>query len=113
MQKNDLIRIHEKIYRILDVSDNEILIIDCVKLTMPEWIDEEIIADHDAITDKELCSITDICLPDVENLAPEEKRVVHKRFSIISSIIPCVADTDKRSDEIRRASELNIISRQH
>ena len=51
--------------------------------------------------------MTDLCLPDVEDFAPEEKKIVHHRFSMISSIIPCVADFDKRSDEIRRAAVMS------
>jgi len=92
--KNNLIRTHNTIYRILDATENEILVIDCIKLTMPNWIDEVTIASHETITDEELCIVTDLCLPDVEDLAPEEKKIVHHRFSVISSIIPCTTAGD-------------------
>lgn len=35
MKKNDLIRNQNGIYRVLDITEQEVLIIDCLRQTMP------------------------------------------------------------------------------
>ena len=83
MKKNELIKTQEKIYRVLDVSENEILIIDCLKLTMPQWIEAASIPDAETITDEELCSLTDCHIPDIDELLPADRATAHKRFTLI------------------------------
>ena len=112
MKKNSLIRTHNTIYRILDATENEILVVDCIKLTMPNWIDEVTIANHEAITDEELCNVTDLCLPDVEDLAPEDRMIMQHRFTMISNIIPVIGDTKKRSEEIRSVADQYHVNKQ-
>ncbi len=51
MKKNELIKNQDKIYRVLDVSEQEVLVIDCMKLTMPQWIEATSIPDAETITD--------------------------------------------------------------
>ena len=41
MKKHDLLRSGDSIIRVLDVQDDRILVIDCVKHTMPVWVDVE------------------------------------------------------------------------
>lgn len=112
MKKNNLIRTHNTIYRILDATENEILVVDCIKLTMPNWIDEVTIASHEAITDEELCNVTDLCLPDVEDLAPEDRMIMQHRFTMISNIIPVIGDTKKRSEEIGSVADQYHVNKQ-
>lgn len=113
MKKNELIRFQEKFYRILDVSDTKILVIDCMKLTMPEWIGANtIVPNAETITDEELCSITDIRLPDMNELSPEDKAIAHKRFTMISEIIQVIGNKTERCDRIRRVSGQYSISKQ-
>ena len=39
--KNSLRKKGESILRVLDVLESEVLIIDCIKLTMPRWIEAD------------------------------------------------------------------------
>lgn len=112
MKKNELIKFKDGIYRVLDISNREILIIDCLKQTMPVWINAGTVTDPESISDEELCSTTDLCLPDVEDLTPEDRTIMHHRFTMISSIIPVVSDKDERNEEIRRTSDQHEISKQ-
>lgn len=112
MKKSELIRSKEKVYRILDMFEQSILVIDCLNLTMPQWIEAASISDAEVITDDELCSMTDYHLSDVENLSPEDKSIAHRRFTMISGILPVVGDKDKRSTEISTISELSGIGKQ-
>ena len=40
------------------------MVIDCLNLTMPQWIEAASISDAEVITDDELCSMTDYHLSD-------------------------------------------------
>ena len=112
MKNNELIKSQGRIYRILDVSGQEILVIDCLKLTMPQWIEASDVQSAEMITDDELCQITDYHFPDFNQLSPEDKSIAHRRFTMISEIIPVVGDKNERSNAIRRVSEHNSISKQ-
>lgn len=94
------------------MSEHLILVIDCLKLTMPQWIETASITEVEVITGEELCRITDYHLLDVENLSPEDKSIAHRRFTMLSGILPVIGDKDKRSTEIRKISELSGISKQ-
>lgn len=41
MKKYDLLRSGDSIIRVLDIRDERILVIDCIKHTMPVWVDVE------------------------------------------------------------------------
>ena len=41
MKKNELIKSGSGIYRILHIQNDNVLVIDCVKMTMPNWVKEE------------------------------------------------------------------------
>lgn len=112
MKKNELIKTQGKIYRVLDVSENEILIIDCVKLIMPQWVEAASIPDAETITDEELCSLTDCHIPKYDELLPVDRATAHKRFTLISGILPVIGDENERSKEITKVSEQNTISKQ-
>lgn len=112
MKKNELIRYKERIYRVLESTGHEILIIDCMKQTMPEWIDADVVMDPELISEEELCSNSNLCLPDVEDLAPEDRMIMQHRFTMISNIIPVIGDTKKRSEEIRSAADQYHVNKQ-
>ena len=100
--KNSVYKNGETILRVLEVRGNQCLVIDCQKQTMPYWsVREEI----------EGLEKTNIELKSME-LGEEEKRVMHQRFTIISSILPVIAEERKRSREIQRVSEEYHVSKQ-
>ena len=39
MQKNSLLKSENIIVRVLEVHGGQVLIIDCIKRTMPKWVD--------------------------------------------------------------------------
>ena len=111
--KNELIKSQEKIYRILDRSEQEILVIDCQKLTMPQWVEAStLVADVDDVTLETLCEITGTKLLDVERISPEDKYIAHRRFTMISDIIPCVADRLQRAQKVAEAAERYGVTKQ-
>ena len=54
MKKHDLLRSGDSIIRVLDVQDDRILVIDCLKQTMPVWVESELLESYVGCTGGEL-----------------------------------------------------------
>ena len=39
MKKNDLLKKDDNIIRVLEIKDDKALVIDCIKRTMPKWVE--------------------------------------------------------------------------
>ena len=81
MQKNDLFRCGNDIFRVLDVSQNEIFVINCTRKTMPQWCDLTTFSDYKACTEDDLLLQRGVVLTDVDMLFPTVKRVIHERYT--------------------------------
>ena len=46
MKKHDLLQSGDSIIRVLDVRDDRILVIDCLKQTMPVWVESELLESY-------------------------------------------------------------------
>ena len=93
----------DSIIRILDIKDDKIFVIDCIKKTMPKWYDISFISGY------EKCSEFDISKEDLDS---NSKRIMHERFTLIAGILPFVSDEDSRNDMICKISEHKNISKQ-
>ena len=112
MKKNELIRAQGTIYRILEMSEKQILLIDCIKQTMPVWMDAGIITETEPVTEDELCEMTDIKQPEPEAMSPEDRSIAHKRFTMISDILPAIGDKTERSKRINYSAAQSGMSTQ-
>ena len=101
--KNSLMKKDDSIIRILDIKDDKIFVIDCIKKTMPKWYDISFISGY------EKCSEFDISKEDLDS---NSKRIMHERFTLIAGILPFVSDEDSRNDMICKISEHKNISKQ-
>ncbi len=106
MKNNDLIKKDTSLYRVIDILDGKALVIDCNKKSVPKWIELNSISDY-VVCPEELGMITDI-----NELNLECRKIAHQRFSIISNILPFVADKGRRSKLINQIAEEKGISRQ-
>ena len=108
--KNQLLRHDDRIIRVLAV-DTDVLAIDCLKRTMPQWIPASELCDWEPCDESALPSPeTPIC--NMEELTPEQRKVMRERFSLIAAVIPFVGNSAKRSAMIAQMAELNSISKQ-
>ena len=112
MKNNELFRAQGTIYRILEISETRILVIDCVKQTMPVWMDTDTMTETETVTEDELCEMTDIKLPDPETMLPIDKSIAHRRFTMISNILPAIGDKAERSKRINYAAAQSGMSTQ-
>jgi len=83
MNRNDLIKTDNTIFRVLAVKD-KVLVIDCIKRTMPVWIDD---ISGVSISEQELQIETEVILTDIEVLSPNTRKTAYKRYTAIASVV--------------------------
>ena len=116
MKKNKLLqRQSEKetdIIRILDLQDNKVYIIDCIKRTMPKWIEIKYLSEYTDCTEEKLLEVTKRILPDISTISTKDRKVMHKRFTAIAGIIPFISDGIQRNQLIAASSYENSVTKQ-
>ena len=104
MLKYDLFKYENGIYRVLDIQEHQVLVIDCLKQTMPVWVKNKSLSDYQSCSIEELQSLTGICPIVVDSLSAEQKKVMYQRHSLIVPILPYLSDEKTRSNLIRTIS---------
>lgn len=112
MQKNSLIKSGNQIYRILEVKENIVFAIDCVKRTMPKWRERDKFSDCIECIEKDLILGTGVEIPDEEKLNTEDRRFIREHFTLIAPILPFVSDEKKRNFIINQISIEKGVSKQ-
>lgn len=78
MEKNELLKIGESVFRILGVFEEKVLAIDCMKKVMPCFLDIKLFENAQKVETLP-CSI-----PDMEDLTPAERAIAQERFTMIA-----------------------------
>lgn len=112
MKKNSLMKYGKTIIRILDVKGEKALVIDCIRRTMPIWINQSEIVDYADCCQQELLDRTDIALFDIEESDAKSRQITHERYTMIASILPIISDVTSRNRAIRQASAQYDVSQQ-
>ena len=101
MQKNDLLKNENGIYRILKIDGDRILAIDCQKRTMPRFYPSEFFDDAETVDNS-------IVMPpcDFDSLSQKERSIAQQRFSMIASAVAVVDDEKKRNDMIKHSAAM-------
>ncbi len=105
MQAMDLMRKGDLILRILKIKEERVLVIDCLKRTMPIWTPVEELDGYDEIEEEELYKATGFVPVDIEKLDAERRRIAFQRFTLIMGILPRVDDDMERNYAISSAAE--------
>lgn len=112
MKKHDLLKDGNNIIRVLEIQLDKILIIDCIKRTMPVWVGLSALDSFSASTDEILSQTTNFTITDIENLNPDQKRTMYDRYTLIAPILPFIADERMRSKVISSIATEHNISKQ-
>lgn len=112
MQRNDLLQNDGTIYRVLDVTEERILVIDCIKRTMPQWIDAATMTQYQPATEAVLLERSQVELFDIDALDAESKKIVHERFTMVAGVLPFIADDRLRTYAINRIAADRNVSKQ-
>ena len=82
MKKNRdcrIIRLGDRILRILDAEGEKALVIDCVKMGMPKWISLSEIKDGVEISEEEFVGEMERDIP--EEMSASARQTMHERFT--------------------------------
>lgn len=112
MLKNDLLRLNDTIYRVIEVSDRKVLVIDCIKQTMPIWMPIDTLTECPTIPFEELLTVTNKTIPHIESLSQEQISTMHQRFTMIAPILSYVADEHMRSRLIEDMAQRHNVTKQ-
>ncbi len=104
MKKNDVITNSETTYRILDIKDDKVLVVDCNKLSVPKWINANALKGYTSSSFNLSNSINE--------MYPEARKIAYNRFEIVANILPFVADKTHRNAVIAEICNKRNISRQ-
>ena len=88
-----------KIYRLLDLKE-KVLVIDCVKKTMPVWKTYEELSHY---VEKEDVKAESIDL--MQEMEGAGRKIAYQRYNIISGILPFLSEEGMRTEAIKRISE--------
>ena len=97
MQKYDLLRSGDSILRVLEIQQDRVLVIDCIKRTMPVWVERTALSSYSECGSDELSEVTGIIMVDVDSLDSDQRKVMYERYTMIASMLPFVADDRMRS----------------
>ena len=100
MKKYDLLRSGDNIIRILEIQGNRVLIIDCVKRTMPVWVEVAALEPYSECSIGELSEVTGFMFSDADTLDSEQRKVMYERYTMIAPILTFIADDKMRSQLI-------------
>ena len=100
MQINTLFIKHGIIFRVLAITDSKALIINCFESKMPYWENIEFLDAYDTVTESELLETANIVFPPYDSLPQNLVGHMHKKYGIISLIIPHIKSDAERNSAI-------------
>ena len=105
MECNTLIKKDNSLFRILKIENDMVFAIDCKNHRMPKWVDKEFFIDFTVCPEKDF-------IKDEENLSPKQKEIAHRRYTMISHILPFADDKLLRERAIKSLCDYEKISPQ-
>ena len=110
MKNKAVYRKENQFYRILKIGNEKVLVIDCIKRTMPKWEPIEFLNRYEECDETELLEYLNIDF--TTELTEKCKAVMNERFSLIAGIVALVHNATLRSEAIAIAEEEYHISKQ-
>lgn len=100
-------------FRVLAIEKEKVLVIDCIKKTMPVWVEIEKLDDFVKEQEAQGDNYWEMANFDIlEDYSPDVRKIIYQRYNIISAILPFVADEAMRSELITKMAEEHGISKQ-
>lgn len=112
MKKHELLRCENHIVRVLKIAEEKILIVDCIKKSMPKWIDKIDLSRYEVCAESDLLSATNQTLLDIETMDAVRKRKMYMRFTCIAGVLPFTDHERKRREAISIIADEKKISKQ-
>ena len=93
-----LLKNENQIIRVLKSHGDKVLVIDCIKRTMPKWIDVAALSNYTECSEAALHELT--AYPDARELTQEEQRIAQERFTMIAGVLPYIGNEPRRNKMI-------------
>ena len=106
MKNFDIIKSADSIYRIIDIAETKVFIIDCSRKSMPKWVDKSSLSSYS------LCPEELGVLSDINDLDAISRKTAYERFNIISNILPFITEKNKRCAIINQVALEKGVSKQ-
>ena len=112
MKKYDLLRSDDNIIRVLEVQDGRVLVIDCIKRTMPVWVELATLDSYSKCTIGELSEVTELAMVEADDLDADQRKVMYERYTMIAPILSFLTDNRVRSRLICSVATERRVSKQ-
>ena len=116
LKKNMILKKEEdsiQIFRVLAIEKEKVLVIDCIKKTMPVWVEIEKLDDFVEEQEAQGDNHSEAANFDIlEDYSLDVRKIIYQRYNIISAILPFVADEAMRSELIAKMAGEHGISKQ-
>ncbi|MCR5790366.1 MAG: transposase family protein [Lachnospiraceae bacterium] len=112
MKRNDIYTLNDHNYRVLQIKDVSCLVIDCNGKSMPVWKPIQAFCASSTITDEDLYILLGFTRTEDDLIAPERKKIMHERYTMIAPVLSFVGDENTRSHVISIIAAENSISKQ-
>lgn len=108
MKNKDIIACGASLYRVLNVADGTMFVMDCLNPKMPFWT-SGVEDDCKYVTEQELYERTGKVNTALDDLDAVRRRVALNRYTIIAGVLPFLTDVNLRGEIIKRlANEHNL-----
>lgn len=94
MKNKTLLRKENQFLRVLKTDEERVLIIDCIKKTMPKWIKQEDLKEFSESSEQELLNSSNTSLLEKDELSENSKRIMLGNNNIVIVIITNDIDYD-------------------
>ena len=105
MKKYDLLWSGDSIIRVLEVHGDRVLIIDCIRRTMPVWVEVVALDSYSECTSSELSEVTGVLIVGVDDLDTGQRKTMYERYTMIAPVLSFLTDDRMRSRLIGSAAE--------
>ena len=112
MKKFDLLRSGDSIVRVLEIQGKQILTIDCIKQTMPVWVESESLKSYTECNVDDLSEIAGFAMADADTLVADQRKIMYERYTMIAPILSFIANESVRSQLISSIATEHKISKQ-
>jgi len=112
MKKNKLYRKDDSVLRVIHVQKNRIMVIDCMKCTMPVWVNSTDLCMYVNYAEEIFYSDMNFVLEDEIHIHSKDKEIMYERYAMVTAIVPFVTDEKMRSVAISKVAERYQVSKQ-
>ena len=103
MPSTTLHLVDNTIYRVLNKRNDLVLVIDCLKQSMPRWMGIDQLKGSSDCTESDLHNLTSTVIRN--DLSIDEEAFCNKRYTVIAEVLPYIADQPQRNEAIAKASQ--------